>query len=352
MVRMVKKIAVYILIAAVGIAGIYMLSRTFFPASMQTYPFRSLTAKNSTPTPYPLYELTIPYLRSRTYESTLGNREVYEQHTNYTSYITSYDSDGLTIQGLLTIPTGKMPKRGWSAIVFVHGYIPPNQYETTAKYEDYVDYLAKNGFVVFKIDLRGHGNSQGVATGAYYSADYVIDTLNAYAALQKVGFVNASKIGLWGHSMGGNVVMRAFAAKPTIPAVSIWARAVYSYSDTQKYGISDSSYQRRPSNSPRQNTRQNVSDRYGNPGSDSAFWYDMAPTNFLSDLKGAIHISHAIDDTMVNIGYSRDLMTLLDKTRVVHEFYEYTNGGHNIADPSFVPAMQNTVSFYKKYLAQ
>ncbi|MCR4330197.1 MAG: alpha/beta fold hydrolase [Candidatus Roizmanbacteria bacterium] len=349
---MAKKITAFILLAVVSMAGLYIFSRTFFPTSTLTNPFHSLTTRDSIPTPYPLYELTIPYLRSRTYESTLGNREVYEQYTNYTSYITSYDSDKLTIQGLLTIPTGEMPKNGWSAIVFVHGYIPPSQYETTVKYEDYVDYLAKNGFVVFKIDLRGHGTSEGVATGAYYSADYVIDTLNAIAALQKTDFVNPSKIGLWGHSMGGNVVMRAFAVKPTIPAVSIWAGAVYSYTDMQKYGISDSSYQRRPSVSPRQNTRQHVSDRYGSPGSDSAFWHDMAPTSFLSDLKGAIQINHAIDDTVVNIGYSRDLMALLDKTKVVHEFYEYTSGGHNIADSSFTPAMQNTVAFYKKYLAK
>jgi len=310
----------------------------------------SLKPKNISPTPYPLYALTIPYLRGKLYKSTLGTRELYEQYGDYTSYITSYPSDGLRIQGLITIPTGTMPKGGWSAVVFVHGYIPPIQYETTAKYVDSVDYLAKNGFVVFKIDLRGHGTSEGEATGAYYSADYVIDTLNAYAALQKADFVNPSKIGLWEHSMGGNVVMRAFAAKPTIPAVVIWAGSVYSYTNMQKYGINDSSYQRRPSISPRQNTRQHVSDRYGNPSSGTAFLHDMAPTNYLSDLKGAIQINHAKDDTVVNIGYSRDLITLLDKTKTIHELHEYDSGGHNIEDPSFIPAMQNTTVFYSKYL--
>ena len=349
---MPKKIIVLFLFTIVLITGFLFLSRTHTSTINIVNSLRSLKPKNTTPTPYPLYELTIPYLRAKLYESTLGTRAVYEQYGNYTSYITNYASDGLKVQGLLTIPTGTMPKGGWSAIVFVHGYIPPAQYMTTEKYVDYIDYLANNGFVVLKIDLRGHGNSEGEATGAYYSADYITDTLSAYTALQNVNFVNPKNIGLWGHSMGGNVVMRAFAAKPTIPAVVIWAGAVYSYTDMQKYGISDNSYQRRPNTTPRQNIRQRLSEHYGDPDTDSIFWENMAPTSFLNDLKGALQLHHATDDAVVNIGYSRDLISLLKKTTVIHELHEYKYGGHNIEGSSFVSAMQKTVTFYKKYLSQ
>jgi len=76
----------------------------------------------------------------------------------------------------------------------------------------------------------------------------------------------------------------------------------------------------------------------------------VAPTSYLNDLKGAIEINHAEDDTVVNIGYSRDLMALLDKTKVPHEFYTYPTGGHNIEGSSFSSAMQRTVEFFKKYL--
>src|SRR5690606_8606887 len=102
--------------------------------------------------------------------------------------------------------------------------------------------LARNGFVVFKIDLRGHAESEGEAGGGYYGSDYVVDTLNARAALASSDFVNPKKIGHWGHSMAGNVTSRALAAMPEIPAVTIWGGAVYTYSDMQKYGIDDNSY--------------------------------------------------------------------------------------------------------------
>ena len=39
--------------------------------------------------------------------------------------------------------------------------------------------------------------------------------------------------------MAGNVVMRAFAAHPDIPAVVIWAGAGYTYSDLQEYRIEE-----------------------------------------------------------------------------------------------------------------
>lgn len=307
-------------------------------------------ALNPSPTPFPFQELTIPYLRERAYKSSLGPREPYSYASNYTSYLTSYDSDGLKVNGLITIPNGERPEKGFPAIVFIHGYIPPTLYSTTEKYTDYVDYLARNGFVVFKIDLRGHGNSEGTAGGGYFGSDYVVDTLNAYAALQSTDFVNPKAIGLWGHSMAGNILLRSFVVKPDIPAVVIWAGAVYSYTDRDKYGINDNSF--RPANlsSNVANRRQQLIQKYGSPSATSVFWRQVIPTNYLSDIKGAIQIHHAADDDVVNIGYSRDLMAMLDKTSVHHELWEYPSGGHNITGTSFVQAMERTVAFFKKYL--
>lgn len=343
---------------AVLIGGVYFYQKK--TNSLINNPVFSLNSVF--PTPFPFQELTIPYLRSRSYKSSLNEKTLYANGSNYKSYLTSYDSDGLKINGLLTVPDEKEPEggwpasnasqsdAGWPAIIFIHGYIPQAQYQTTQNYYDYVDYLARNGFVVFKIDLRGHGSSEGEPGGAYYSSDYVVDILNAYSALQNSDFVNPKRIGLWGHSMAGNVTLRTLAVKPEIPALNIWAGAVYSYTDQQKYGIRDSSYQPPAGNQQRIRRRQELFDKNGQPGSDNIFWQQLAPTNYLSDLKGAIQINHAIDDDVVNIGYSRDLIKLLDATSVPHQLNEYPSGGHNITGSSFTQAMQNTVSFFNKYL--
>lgn len=305
------------------------------------------------PTPFPFRDLTIPYLRERPYKSSLGNLDVAYESGNYTAYITEYDSDGLRIQGLLTMPKGEQPSGGWPGIVFVHGYIPPGEYQTQGPaYSAYVDYLARNGFVVFKIDLRGHGNSEGEPGGAYYSSDYIVDALNARAALVSSSFVNPQKIGLWGHSMAGNVVMRSFAAVPDIPAIVVWAGAVYTYEDMRQYRINDASYQPPANFTSQQGRRGELFEKYGTPSAQIQFWREVAPTSYLNDLKGAVQIHHAVDDAVVNIGYSRNLADLLDRTAVPHELYEYSNGGHNITGGSFNLAMERTVEFFRKYLSR
>lgn len=297
----------------------------------------------------PFQEMTIPFLRQRTYESSLADLQPLDEKSTYRSYLTSYQSDGLRINGLLTQPTGEQPAGGWPAIVFVHGYIAPSVYRTQERYVDHVDYLARNGFVVFKIDLRGHDQSEGEASGAYYSADYVIDTLHAYAALADSDFVNPEKIGLWGHSMAGNIVLRSLAAQPEIPAVVIWGGAGFSYEDLRTYQISDSSY--RPPTSPaRQRRRDELFNTHGQFQTESQFWKDVAPTNFLSDVQGSIALHHATNDDVVDVRYSRDLNQLLDQTAIDHEFYEYAQGGHNISGASFTEAMQRTVDFFRRTL--
>ncbi len=304
-----------------------------------------------TPTSFLFSELTIPHLQKRAYKGLLsGDRTLAYETPTYTAYETSYDSDGLRINSLLTIPKKDAPQGGYPAIIFVHGYIPPTSYQTTQNYYDYVDYLARNEFVILKIDLRGHGNSEGEPGGAYYSSDYIVDTLNAYNALQKSDFVNSEKIGLWGHSMAGNVISRSLAVKKDIPAISIWGGAVYTYDDFQKYGIQDGSYVAPPQISQRVSKRQQLFNEYGQFDSSSNFWKLVPMTNFLSGISGAIQLNHAVDDNVVNVGYSRDLNTILDKTSIPHELHEYNSGGHNISGSAFNAAMQNTVNFFNTYL--
>lgn len=344
-----KIIFIILIIIAIGLGAFFVLSRT-----NKQIPAPLITAISvlpiPVPTPVPFYDLTIPYLRQREYKSNLGSLELLSENSSYSAYLTSYSSDNLKVNGLLTKPRGEIPNGGWPAIIFIHGYIPPAQYRTTQNYASYVDFLARNGFVVFKIDLRGHDQSEGEPGGGYYSSDYIVDSLNARAALQSSDFVNPQKIGLWGHSMSGNVVSRALAAVPNIPAIVIWAGAVYTYTDFSQYQIEDNSYQPPSPDSESRRKRNELFETHGAFDPENAFWKQVPMTNYLSDIKGAIQIHHAVDDNVVDIQYSRNLMGILDQTSIPHQLYEYQSGGHNITGAGFTQAMQRTVEFFKKYL--
>src|SRR4030043_811654 len=132
--------------------------------------------------------LSIEYMRKQEYP---GSAVVIEQTlpsgSNYNRYIASYKSDGLKINALLTVPQGENPPAGgWPVIIFNHGYIQPEAYRKTEKYIAYTDAFSRNGYIVFKSDYRGQGNSEGEASGAYGSNSYTIDVLNALTSVKQL----------------------------------------------------------------------------------------------------------------------------------------------------------------------
>ena len=260
-------------------------------------------------------DLTIAALRarrSRVARSPLSSS--WPNGAGYAQYIVSYISEGNKIYGLLTVPFGDPPPGGFKAIVFNHGYIPPDSYQTTQRYVAYVGTLASHGFVVFKIDMRGHGNSEGEATGSYYSPGYTIDAIAALKSLQTLDFVDPQGIGMWGHSMAGNLVLRAMLVEPDIKAGVIWAGAVFSYDDFVTYRISDPS--RPPAGSEQSPSRRRsraLITLYGEPDSARPYWQAVSLTESIDHLQSPLQIHHANDDTVVNIGYSIDLSDVLTR---------------------------------------
>jgi dipeptidyl aminopeptidase/acylaminoacyl peptidase len=301
-------------------------------------------------------ELTIEYLRGL---DITGSEITFERELprafNYHQHLVSYLSEGYQIYGLLTIPIGEPPEGGFKAVVFNHGYIPPAAYRTTERYTAYVDYLARSGFVVFKIDYRGHGQSEGEPSGTYFSPGYTLDAIAALKSLQTLDFVDSQGIGMWGHSMAGNLILRAMLIEPDIQAGVIWAGAVYSYDDFMKYAITDNTY--RPPVTPETeetpNPRRGVQDifeTYGRPDTQTDYWQAVSLTGNIKFLNRPIQLHHAEDDPVVNLGYSFDLAAVLQDQGKAYEFYTYVGGGHNLVSPYFDQAMQRTVAFFRDNL--
>lgn len=298
-------------------------------------------------------EITIDFLRDVeisgsqiTFEEELSPTFYYDRH------LVSYLSEGNRIYGLLTIPTSERPEGGYKAIVFNHGYIPPNQYETTERYSAHVDHLARNGFVVFKIDYRGHGDSEGEATGSYFSPGYTIDSIAALKSLQTLDLVDPQGIGMWGHSMAGNLTLRAMLMEPQVRAGVIWAGAVYSYDDLSEYGIDDFTYQtpEPEEGSDRRRRSREIFETHGRPDAQVEYWRAVSLTENIEHLSSPVQIHHAEDDPVVSIAYSEGLVGALQEAGKPYEFYRYEGGGHNLFSPFFDRAMRRTVAFFREHL--
>ncbi len=335
---------------------------THTPAATTTAPLAqvptSLPAPTSrptaipTPTATPISRLSIEYLRLQDYP---GSDLVIEQKlapgSNYERYITSYQSEGLRIYALLTVPRGQAPATGWPVIVFNHGYIPPAQYRTTERYVAYVDGFARNGYIVLRPDYRGHGSSEGAATGAYGSPGYVIDVLNAVASVKRYEAADPNRIGMWGHSMGGWITLRAMVVSPDIKAGVIWGGVVGAYEDLLEHWRRNRPGAPPGASTSRGSWRSGLVAEYGEPEDNPEFWKQLSSNHFLTDLAGPIQLHHARGDASVPVKLSEILFEQGQAAGMPIELFAYPGDNHNISG-NFNRAMASSVSFFDRWVKQ
>lgn len=322
------------------------IAPTLSPPATETPAFTPTSAPTPTPTFHPM---AIPALRQLDYPGSdiVIEREL-EPGVNYDRFYASYLSEGLKIYGLLTVPRGEKPSSGWPAIVFNHGYIPPDVYKTTERYIAYVDRLAQSGYVVFRIDYRGHDQSEGEATGAYGDTGYTIDVLNAVSSLKRYPLVDPNRIGMWGHSMGGYLTLRSMVISPDIKVGVIWAGVVGSYEDLLY------NWRRRDGFTPTprpdgRSWRLNWVETYGSPAQNPAFWASVSSNSYLEDISGPVQLHHGTADESVPVAFSDTLFVqLLEEGKMV-ELYTYPDDNHNIS-MYFSTAMNRSIEFFDRYL--
>ncbi len=292
------------------------------------------------------HPLSIEYLRSQEYP---GSPLVIEQTllpgSNYNRYLVSYQSEGLTIYGAMTVPTGEKPESGWPVILFNHGYIVPEIYSPTERYIEYMDAFARNGYIVLRPDYRGHGNSEGEAYGAYGDPGYTIDAINALASIKQYADADLDRIGMWGHSMGGYITARAMVVRDDIQAGVIWAGVVASYEgllEQWRYSTATA-----PSTIAEGEGRWPtvLISKYGRPTENPVFWNMLSANHYVQDLSGPIQLHHGTADIHVPVFFSEIFYNDVIAAEQMAEYYVYEGDDHNIS-AQFDTAMRRTLAFF------
>lgn len=342
-----KWLIIFIITAGI-IVGAIFYSRFFNSATSVTQNIQS--AKKNLPTIYPI-PLSIEYMRKQTYPgSDIVIEQILSPGSNYNRYVASYISDGNKIFALLTVPQGIKPKNGWPVIIFNHGYIQPEQYQTTERYIAYTDAFSRNGYIVFKSDYRGHGESGGKPEGAYYSPAYTIDIINAVSSIKKYKEADPNRIGMWGHSMGGMITLRTMVTTSDIKAGVIWAGVVAAYEDlTNNWRHPD--LNPRPfvpserEQAVRRPGRQSFIDKYGTFEQNPSFWQSISPISYVKDVSGPIQLHHGTADQEVPLLFSQKLDEAMRRAGKQAIFFSYEGDDHNLSNNLEV-ALQRSVEFF------
>ena len=123
--------------------------------------------------------------------------------------------EGNTLAGTLTIPEGEGP---FPAMVLVSGSGQQNRDEELMNHRPFwviADYLSRRGIAVLRYDDRGVGGSTGEVKNAS-SMDFSYDAEAAFDYLRSRKEINASKVGILGHSEGGVINFMVAERRPEV----------------------------------------------------------------------------------------------------------------------------------------
>jgi len=303
------------------------LARTNTPPAEPAFNLPS--APSSTPDPYA--DFTIDYLTQRNYGGgEIQVKDVLASNSIFTRTLITYPSDGLTIYGFIDTPNrGKPP---FPVVIALHGYIDPQNYATLDYTTRYADAMARAGFLVLHPNLRGFPPSDNGED--LFRVGMATDVLNLIALVKEqagkpglLQFADASKIGLWGHSMGGGVATRVMTVSPDVRAVVLYG--AMSGDELKNYT--------RIFNVFSPGTRGQA-ERAAPP---EAFLH-ISPIYYLDRIGAAVSIHHGEIDTTVPPAWSQDLCDRLYSLGKIVECFTYPGEPHTFSgegDSLFIDRM-------------
>ncbi len=171
------------------------------------------------PTPHPLAGVTLDGLRARDYPG--GMVEILatlETTDAYTRYHIAYPSDGLRITGIMQIPPGTGP---FPVIILNHGYLDRASYWAGSDTWMAAEFLNRRGYLTVAPDYRSWGASDWGPS--LFHTGLLADVLNLIGSLATVPQADPTRLGMWGHSMGGGITTKALAVDPRIRAAVLYA---------------------------------------------------------------------------------------------------------------------------------
>jgi dienelactone hydrolase len=314
---------------------------TITPSPTQTpTPTITPTPTNTpTATPSPMDEYTIPGLRAREYPGgTINVRAVLTYTEVFTRYYIDYPSDDLTITGIMQIPQGD--EGPFPIVILNHGYIHEFRYWSGADTWRVAEYLNSQGYLTLAPDFRGWGQSDHGPN--FFWTGQVIDTLNAISSLSSVPEADTSRVGMWGHSMGGGATADAITIDSRIQAAVIYAPTSSDKFASQRWRTTpmvDRTY-----------TDQDLSRAYYDARRDRNFLSRASSLNYLHLVTIPVQIHIGTADTMTPPEWAEQIYEALQTAGKKVEYFTYPGERHAFDDANWHLFMQRVSDFFEQHL--
>lgn len=261
---------------------------------------------------------------------------VLARESAYVRYHVTYVGDGLTISGIMNVPSGPGPH---PVVIFNHGYIDPDIYVNGQGLRREQDYLARRGYLVVHVDYRNHAQSDDdPAADLSLRLGYVRDSINALSAIRAANlpYADPERAAMLGRSMGGSVTMGAAVTHPDL------FDAYVMFAPTSADAVDNFNKWTR-GQSQRRALAQRIIQAYGSPEENPAFWDGASPITFVDRVASPVLILHGTRDDTCPIEWSERTVAALRQAGKQVELVRYDDG--HAFGPAYTQSMQRTVAF-------
>jgi dienelactone hydrolase len=167
---------------------------------------------------YPLLKYSFSELANRGgIASELKIERELEKTADFTAYVFTYKTDEKKISGQINIPKNDNSKP-LPVILMMRGYVPLEEYQIGSGTKNTAAVLSRAGYITIAPDFLGYGESDS-PPGPIFAERFVkpMNVMDLYATVQNLdgkqitfqkknlATVDAFRLGLWGHSNGGQI---------------------------------------------------------------------------------------------------------------------------------------------------
>lgn len=296
----------------------------------------------------PLNPVSLPSLMEETFTGNMLTLEqILAQNEDYTRYRISYQANGLTLSGIMNIPTGEGP---FPLLILNHGYIDPAVYTNGRGLKREQDYFAKAGFAVVHPDYRNHALSdRDENTTRNFRLGYTADVIGAILAVQnsvlpELQNIDAKRVGMLGHSMGGGITQNVLVVRPELVQAAVLYAPV---SGNAVDNLEEYFLQR-----PQRNTAvEEIFAAHGSPQEAPEFWKNISPETFVERVLAPVQIHIGTNDESTPPQWSDAIAENLRNSEKEVELLVYENEKHEFIS-QWSLFMERSTDFFNTHLRE
>lgn len=276
-------------------------------------------------------------LQSRTYQPTqITLKRVIVKKPEYTAYLFSFLSDGKSITGQLNLPhtSGKKP-----VIVMIRGFVDKDQYKTGVGTRPAAEYFAQHGYITIAPDFLGYGESDQESSDVFESRfGKPVTVLNLLASIQTLQQADPKRIGLWGHSNGGQIAISVLEISKQPYPTTLWAPVTMKFPDSILQFVDEL-----PDKGEYLRGQLDIfHERYVD--------VDYSIDQYLDGITAPLQLHQGTQDESVPVSWSLAFVEKLKALKKQVTYFQYQGENHNFGRGQWSMVVQRDLAFFARHL--